>query len=156
MTVSIFLVEILFCIYISQCDSAKILGVSWYPAISHQAFFQPIWKALSLKGHQVTVITSGPMRDKTLLNLTEIDVSFLFEKLKASHQVENITSRKWIWNSVIFIKKLLMTLVEAMWNHQEVSKLMKSDQHFDIVIVEPHIQLIFVLGEIFNAPVIGK
>ncbi|VEN46990.1 unnamed protein product [Callosobruchus maculatus] len=62
-------------------QSAHILGVFQMPSFSHQCVFQPIWKELSLLGHQVTVITPNPLKDPTLVNLTEIDVS------KANYQI---------------------------------------------------------------------
>lgn len=56
---------------------ARILGVFWYPAKSHYAIFQPIWKEFSLRGHQVTVITSFSMIEENLFDLIEIDANVL-------------------------------------------------------------------------------
>lgn len=52
-----------------------------HPSISHQVIFQPIWKELSLRGHKVTVITPNPLKDPTLTNLTEIDISYMYEHM---------------------------------------------------------------------------
>lgn len=61
---------------------ARILGVFAFPSISHQIVFQPIWRELSLRGHQVTVLTPNPIHDQSLTNLTEIDLSFTYKTLK--------------------------------------------------------------------------
>ncbi|XP_050506054.1 UDP-glycosyltransferase UGT5-like [Diabrotica virgifera virgifera] len=60
-----------------QC--VKILGIFPTPSYSHQIVFQPIWKELSLRGHNVTVVTPHPLNDSSLTNLTEIDVSFVYD-----------------------------------------------------------------------------
>ncbi|KAF5275158.1 hypothetical protein FQA39_LY18665 [Lamprigera yunnana] len=54
---------------------ANILAIMPTPSYSHQVPFQPIWKELSLRGHQVTTITTDPVKDPSLVNLKEIDLS---------------------------------------------------------------------------------
>lgn len=66
---------------LSGVYSAKILGVFTIPSVSHQVMFQPIWKELSLRGHEVTVVTPNPLNDPTLTNLTEIDISFVYDAM---------------------------------------------------------------------------
>lgn len=141
---------------IDVSDSARILGISWYPSPSHEATFQPIWKELSLRGHQVTIITSAPLRDQTLNNLTEIDVSFLSELCKKKNLAKVYSRDQWIWNLAVNTRYFLQELVEAMLQSEEVNALINSDEKFDVVIAEPHSPLVFAFGVRFNAPVIGK
>ncbi|CAG9840626.1 unnamed protein product [Diabrotica balteata] len=63
----------------SQC--VRILGIFPTPSYSHQLVFQPLWKELSLRGHNVTVITTHSLVDPNLTNLTEIDISFTYNLL---------------------------------------------------------------------------
>lgn len=143
-----------FCVLESY--AARILGIGWYPAISHQATFQPIWRELSLRGHQVTAISAVPLRDKRLTNLTEIDISFLSDIVLKRDVAKNLLKDNWTWKKVLFFKHLCIDLVELMLKHDEVIDLIKSDQRFDVIIVEPHSPLVFAFGERFKAPIIGK
>lgn len=140
----------------AECNAAKILGISWYPATSHQMMFQPIWRELSLRGHQVTIITPVPMRDEALTNLTEIDVSFLFNAREKSNIISRIHTGSWIWNLVVSVKLVLTEYFDAMLENNDVKALINSNKTFDVVIGEPHSALIFAFGERFKAPVIGK
>lgn len=139
-----------------ESNAARILGIGWYPAVSHQATFQPIWRELSLRGHQVTAISAVPLRDKRLTNLTEIDISFLSNIVVKRDVAKNLLKDNWTWRKIWFFKHLCIDLVELMLKHEEVKDLIQSDQHFDVIIVEPHTPLVFAFGERFKAPIIGK
>lgn len=43
-----------------------------------------------------------------------------------------------------------------MMNISKVQELIRSDEKFDVVIVEPHSPLVFAFGGKFKAPIIGK
>lgn len=75
-------VFILLLLLAPQIQSARILGVFTVASISHQTVFQPIWKELSLRGHNVTVVTPNPLRDPSLINLIEIDVSSQYKNME--------------------------------------------------------------------------
>jgi hypothetical protein len=45
-----------------HCDCARILGIFPSPSFSHQIVFQTIMKALVARGHQVTVISTDPLK----------------------------------------------------------------------------------------------
>lgn len=139
-----------------SCNGAKILGIGWYPATSHQATFGPIWRDLSLRGHQVTAISTVPLRDRELTNLTEIDVSFLFEIIIKSDIPKNFSKNNWAWANAMFFKHLCIDLVESILKSKEVMTLIQSNEHFDVIIAEAHTPLVFAFGEKFKAPIIGK
>lgn len=150
---------IFFCIgadFFAGCNGARILGISWYPATSHQMTFQPIWSELSLRGHQVTIITPIPMKNQSLTNLTEIDVSFLFETRENSNIISKVHTGGWIWNLVIGTRLFVIDLFATMLENKDVNALIKSNETFDVIIGEAHTLLIFAFGERFKAPVIGK
>ncbi|KAK9892163.1 hypothetical protein WA026_018365 [Henosepilachna vigintioctopunctata] len=71
----------------SAVNGANILAFFHNPAISHQFVFRSIVKELSLRGHSVTFVTSDPMKDAALTNITEVDISAsyqIFKNLDAS------------------------------------------------------------------------
>lgn len=144
----------IFVVVFGAAKSAKILGIFPTPSVSHQSVFQPVWKELSLKGHQVTVITPNPLKDPSLTNLTEIDVSEAYEIQK---KTDESIARKLDWKEtleVVFFKNLPQ--YEYMLQHPEVQALIRNpDEHFDTVIVEFIQPVFFAFGARFNCPVIG-
>ena len=69
---------------------ARILGVVPIPSYSHQIVYRPIWRELSLRGHQVVVMTTDPMKDPALTNLTEIDWHFAYGLYNIKHNFTDI------------------------------------------------------------------
>lgn len=148
-------------IYISllcfiRSDAAKILGVAWYPAASHQAIYQPIWRELSLRGHEVTAITVTPLRDPNLKNLTEIDIGSIFKITQRSDVTKVFSKENSFWYTLYSGKHLVGEFLEEMFSNVGVRELINSKQTFDVVIVEPLSEVVFAFGERFKAPVIGE
>ncbi|KAF2883376.1 hypothetical protein ILUMI_22789 [Ignelater luminosus] len=142
------------CLY--SVDSYKILGIFPVPSISHQIVFQPIWKELSLRGHEVTVITPNPLNDKSLVNLTEIDVSFSYKIFIESNLQESITKDVPVNGVVDFIFTLMLNIIEAQLKHPEVQALIQDkDKHFDLVMVEFLNPAVYAFSARFQCPLIG-
>lgn len=58
-------------------ETARILGIIPSPFYSHQIPFRAIWTALSRKGHEVVLVTTDPINNPSLTNLTEITFHFM-------------------------------------------------------------------------------
>lgn len=146
----VFMLVVLF----SVNDSARILGIFPTPSVSHQSVFQPVWKELSLRGHRLTVITPNPLKDASLKNLTEIDVSEAYEFQK---KTDESIAKKLEWQEtleVAFIKNLPQ--YEIMLQHPEVQALLSNpNESFDAMIVEFIQPVFFAFGAKFNCPIIG-
>jgi hypothetical protein len=70
-----------FHIFVNSVQCANILGVFISPLFTHQ-----MCRELSLRGHQITVITPFPFDDPpTLTNLTNINVEFVHEIMKGKN-----------------------------------------------------------------------
>lgn len=141
-------------LFASEC--ARILAVSPLPAYSHQAVYMPIWRELSLRGHSVTLITADPIKDPSLINLTEIDV-------------HDATYNVWASSGIIFLMKehqknpaaiaekyleVYVDLVDSIMNQKGVKKLLNSDASFDLVITEPVIFIGLGFVERYNTKLI--
>lgn len=136
--------------------TAKILGVFPVPSISHQKSFLNIGKELSLKGHHVTFIVTNPMKDTSLTNFTEIDVSHVYTHLKQTSFAETMNRQNSMMDIVFGSRALFEEISEIVLNSPEVKDLINSDVHFDLVLVEPHAAVFFAFGAKFKAPIIGK
>nr|XP_023024872.1 uncharacterized protein LOC111512939 [Leptinotarsa decemlineata] len=137
-------------------ESARILGFFSYPSVSHQSIFRALWRELSLRGHEVTVITPNPWNDPSLINLTEIDVGFTFDIVAEKNFAGNMGKGKSALSRVIYVHDIAMELTEAEILHENVLKLLTYDEyHFDVILVQSLHPLMYFFGAKFRAPVVA-
>lgn len=142
----------------SVCNCANILAIAPLPSYSHQLSFRPLWKALSQRGHKVTVLTTDPVKDKSLVNLTEIDLNGAYEIWKYYKIVELATKHKHnpfrifrAWADV------MGELTDFMMQKPEVQNLLKNDKsvHFDLLMMEPFVTVGAGFSELYRCPIIA-
>ncbi|KAJ8959680.1 hypothetical protein NQ318_021871 [Aromia moschata] len=125
---------------ISHC--ANILGIMPTPSYSHQIVYTPLWKELSLRGHSVTVITTNPVNDPKLVNLTEIDINFVYSYFaNVSKLAENTLT---MWNMYEVFTEIILAFEEVILSFPPVQELIHNKKTFDVVLVE------FVCPELLN------
>lgn len=140
------------CVHI-RC--AKILGVFNAVSVSHQVVFQPIWKELSLRGHEVTVITPNPLKDPTLTNLTEIDLGFLYNNGSESVR-RGLAQGMDHWQMAKLLSIYTVRGTERIFNHSSVLTLIRdNDVKFDVVLAEAMYPSMFAFAWKFKCPLIG-
>ena len=141
-----------------QCVfSARILGIVPTPSISHQVVFRKIWIELSLRGHEVVVVTTDPIADPRLTNLTEINLHFLYDIVE-QYNVSNIIND--YGDSPMKMMNKFITVGDNLVNHQlghpEIQRLIRSeDQQFDLVMVEALELTFFAFKHKYQCPLIG-
>ncbi|KAK4872337.1 hypothetical protein RN001_014366 [Aquatica leii] len=132
-------------------DGARILGYIPTPSYSHQVVFQSLWRELSLRGHQVTLLTTDPINDSTLTNLTEINLNFTY------NEVPKVFS-KLIGSSVLKSMKIFSDasahIIELQLQHHEVQKLLQEGS-FDLLIAEQLSTVPFAFAKVFQCPSIA-
>ncbi|KAL3288277.1 hypothetical protein HHI36_002725 [Cryptolaemus montrouzieri] len=140
----------------SEVNSARILAWFFIPSISHQIVFQPIWKELSLRGHQVTVITSDPLNDSTLKNLTEIDMKISYEVWK---EIDISNFRREIMTVSEIdsgFHKMFEKVIDITSRTEEIQEILrKPKNHFDLILIEAHSPILYGLQHKFKAPLIA-
>ncbi|KAF5295475.1 hypothetical protein FQR65_LT10463 [Abscondita terminalis] len=115
--------------------SAKILGVFPYPAYSHYLLGDRIFKELSARGHEVTVISPYKEANLTknfkqvLLTNTVLEAEALRNNLFADHSGLNVIQK------TITVDLLGLTFSEKALNDQKVQEFLQTEQEFDAVIV---------------------
>lgn len=140
---------------IAYVHSAKILGVFNFPSISHQLVFQPIWKELSLRGHEVTVLTPNPLKDPSLTNLTEIDLSFqykTFEKLMMRLSTKGTNHWSMMSN---FATGITENVRELLFSDTILNFINDNTSSYDVVLVEAVDPAAYAFAAKFGCPVIG-
>lgn len=150
-------VILLLVVNISFSNSANILGIITTPCYSHQAPFQPLWRELVVRGHQVTVITTDPQKNASIKNLKEIDISHtydIYERYKVFHALcaSNM--------SFASMGKLLAELFHETQEYQlslpEVQNLITSKSvKFDLVIAEAQSPIMMSFAWRFKSPLIA-
>ncbi|XP_044749014.1 UDP-glycosyltransferase UGT5-like [Coccinella septempunctata] len=150
-----FSVTLLLIFCASHAYSAKILGVFMTPSYSHQVVYQPIWRELSLRGHEVTVITPNPLHDSKLTNLTEIDVSASYKIFRDENE-KGMLEEKSLLGEMKRFSKIFEMLAHYQLGHPDVQALIKNkNQTFDLLLVEYLYPAMYALKDIYNCPMIG-
>ncbi|KAF5302526.1 hypothetical protein FQR65_LT00898 [Abscondita terminalis] len=139
-------------VFLPHCECARILAVIPTPCYSHQVTFQPIWRELSLRGHQVTTLTTNPINDPTLTNLTEIDLHPSYD-IWDKH-ITKISSTHFLY-FFIAVSDVLEKIAHYQLSHPQVQRLINSDtEKFDLVMLEFNFMQTHAFAKKFNAPTV--
>nr|ATN96017.1 UDP-glucuronosyl transferase 343B2 [Aphis gossypii] len=133
--------------------AANILAFMPMPLKSHFSGFQPMFEELARRGHNVTVVSAFPLKDRRVPNYTDVDVmpsrgvpDFDVMHLINSNFMISVTNR---W----FFANLLSNQLEQ----PNLKDFVRSDDNsFDLVLIESFLQEYTVaLGHKFSAPVVN-
>lgn len=142
-------------------EAARILAIIPIPSYSHQIPYRPIWSTLSQRGHEVVVLTTDPINNSNLTNLTEINFKNNYAELQQTVDfLKNaLNGETWLKAEYEKVEIVCNKISENIYKHHEVRKMYAPDsgQKFDVVIVEVLMTpSLFALAHRFNAPLIGK
>lgn len=147
---------IFFFLLFAYANGAKILCYFSFPSISHQVVYQPIWKELSLRGHEVLVLTPDPLNDATLTNLTEIDLSYTYSIVTDFNMPDRIYKDNGVTNVAEGFFELCEKLAKTQLQNVEVKNLLADKKRaFDVILVECFHPLAYIFAAKFKAAVIG-
>lgn len=145
-------------LFVGTVSGARILAIVPTPSISHQVVFRSLWRELSLRGHDVVLMTTDPINNKSLTNLTEIDLNFSYDLKNVKHNVTHIIN-KYGGNPFRMLSAIIHMyddICSEQLNHVDVQKLLLDENvHFDVVIVEVLHLSMFAFGHRFDCPMIG-
>ncbi|KAK5640318.1 hypothetical protein RI129_011129 [Pyrocoelia pectoralis] len=140
-------------LFVLQCHGARILAIIPTPSYSHNIVVQPLWKELSLRGHHVTTLTTEPIRDPRLINLTEIDLGFSYKTMLKNLQKKIYSDHLELYkfgylrHAEVCDEQLGHPLLQAIIKNQSES--------FDLVIAESSRLPILAFAHRFRCPSIG-
>lgn len=135
-------------------ECARILCVFPTASLSHQIAFQPIWRELSLRGHDVVTITTNPLNDPALTNLTEIDISYLYDHTRSI--MTEVRTEKNHWEFLDIIKTFEATFFEGMFKSpQVVSMINDNNVNFDVVVAEFVMPAVTAFAYKYKCPFVG-
>ncbi|KAG6460587.1 UDP-glucosyltransferase 2 [Manduca sexta] len=144
-----------------QVDSARILCVFPFPAVSHQNVFHTYNKEHLRRGHELVVISPNPMKDRAPGNITEIDISHTYKMLLNLKMDGVFVPKRGVITTMDSLTSVesysqLINMMTEQFNPPEVKKLIayRHKEKFDLIVVEalPYMQTIY--AHLFNAPLI--
>lgn len=149
------LLHFLLLVFVShQCDGANILAVVLHTAYSHQVAFRPLWTELSLRGHKVTLLTTDPINNTTLINLTEIDLSAGYDVWQSTDIIE-YSERHSMFAVLNKILEVGSDVIDAEMRVPQVQELLhRKGYKFDLVIAEPYYPFAMAFSEWFDCPLV--
>ncbi|XP_049958524.1 UDP-glucosyltransferase 2-like [Schistocerca serialis cubense] len=118
-------------------DGARILAAVPFPSVSHQYPLRMIVLELVKRGHEVTFITTDPIK-KNIANYTEIDISPAYRYLRKTFDWMEMAKHAWdpvemLWG----MEDMAGPICEDGLKSPEMLKFLKSNkQRYDLVIVE--------------------
>lgn len=116
----------------------------------------PIVKELSLRGHQVVVLTSHPYNDTFLSNLTEISTNYMTNCYSGVTQTKYSTKHQTSYEITKRILEMSSTMAEMTFNNVNFKRIYENtEEHFDLIIVHNMSPVFYSLSSRFKAPIIS-
>lgn len=139
--------------------SKRLLIITPAPSYSHQIVFRALCLALNKRGHEIITLTPNVLNDSSLINYTEIDFGFEYEKIDDT----DLSQTRWNLTQLGGLKTRLLRLghdiAEDVLSHPDLLKYYANGTNvqFDAVIAEMIMTpAIYMLAHKFHAPLIGK
>ncbi|XP_072746848.1 UDP-glucosyltransferase 2-like [Anoplolepis gracilipes] len=138
--------------------SKRLLIITPAPSYSHQVVFRALCLALNQRGHEIVTLTPNILNDSSLINYTEIDFGFIYEKIDDT----DLSQTRWNLTQLGGLKTRLLRLghdiAENVLSHPDFLKYYANGTNvkFDAVIAEMIMTpAIYMLAHKFQAPLIG-
>ncbi|XP_054281292.1 UDP-glycosyltransferase UGT5-like [Macrosteles quadrilineatus] len=146
----------------TEVDPARILIVLPFPAHSHHIFSTAIMKALVQRGHHIVEYSPIPPV-KPIINHTYVEIHTRFEKELSGWSYEGFIHQTTHLDKSFFgckfrrIWEMNYPICEDTFSHPNIQKLLKSQEAFDLVMVESTFgqESLLALGHRFSAPTIA-
>ncbi|XP_054725200.1 UDP-glucosyltransferase 2-like [Anastrepha obliqua] len=135
-----------------QC--AKILAIFPFPGPSQYICVQAYLKALASRGHQVTSISAFPQKEP-LPNFRDISIEEVLSGYEETI-VNVIEEERNKWQELNLYYDFFTGGTLSVLKSTRVQELLRSDEHFDLIIVEAlQMDAIYTLAHHYKAPIIG-
>lgn len=124
-----------------------------FPSISHHMVFRPIYRELSIRGHDVTVVTPCPLEDPDLVNLSVIDLN---ETERERNLTKGFSSSSSTFSKINYAHRLCNEVVMDHLDNKKFQMLLNSGRQFDIVLVQALGPLPLAVAAKFKVPIVCK
>lgn len=138
-------------------DCARIFCVFSYPTAAHQKVFRTLTEELLQRGHELTVVTSGPSYpDNENPRFKEINVHDVSYNMWTAETLDHIQKLKENLDKVRSprIAENLHKLFMLQFGTEEFQKIIKGDNKFDLILLEERLSSSIIVSHFIKAPVI--
>ncbi|KAF5285532.1 hypothetical protein FQA39_LY16597 [Lamprigera yunnana] len=136
------------------CLSARILVIMTIPLYSHQAYFYPLWRNLSQRGHELSIYGTHLMNDPNLKNITEYYIDYTEKDVDITDMLKKLETS--LWGIIDFVYTVTYKIDADLLTMKPIKTLIESkDEAFDLVIVESMSASMYLFAEKFKAPLIA-
>lgn len=161
-------------IFVQNIKAFKVLGILPFASKSHHAIGSSILKSLADIGHEVTVISAFPFKEK-VKNYHDIKVTKILEVFERGEIIVEFLLKHYNHNTlpgdevnpfifgkypaigtIFILSKMNADVVDLFMEDNEVQKLLKSDQKFDVCVIENFlVDALLGIAEKYNCIVIS-
>lgn len=144
-------------VFFQSVNCAKILAIVPTPSYSHQVAFAGIWKELSLRGHDITLVTTDSIKGENLTSLRQIDVNFLYKVFEDFDYPAVISENKKSYFTILdILTKIFYEIEDRLLSHPPIKELIKNEnsEGFDIVLAEAMAPVFYAFSYRFKCPLI--
>ncbi|XP_048002440.1 UDP-glucosyltransferase 2-like [Leguminivora glycinivorella] len=140
-------------------ETARILSFLPVPSISHDVVFKAIHEELLRRGHEIVVVTAGPLYNNLQApdNLTEIDIHNVSYSLARQRGITSITKKETDPSENLrrFLKFTADTFAKQIQTPGVQKLLTHKSRYFDLIFLDASSRISIVLSHVFSAPVIA-
>ncbi|PSN46987.1 hypothetical protein C0J52_17341 [Blattella germanica] len=115
-------------------EAARILALFQFNGKSHFVMFEALLKGLAAKGHDVVVVSHFPQKNP-VQNYTDISVEEALTEAVNSFTLDFALNFRY-YNLLYFFWQENLEFCEAVFEHPNIKRLIKSEEKFDLVITE--------------------
>ncbi|XP_049862078.1 UDP-glucosyltransferase 2-like isoform X2 [Schistocerca gregaria] len=153
MNASVPLILVLMAVRVTH--SARILGIIPTASISHQLPFRLIALELAKRGHQVTLMTTDPIR-KNIQNFTEIDLSMTYDYWRKTFDFTSMSDKSPV-EIIATSSPTGNVMCEIQLESQQIKDFLRSQPSFDVVILERLLYYCYygLIHQLGSPPTIG-
>ncbi|KAM7362331.1 uncharacterized protein ACRADG_013090 [Cochliomyia hominivorax] len=140
---------------LGEINAAKILSIFGYPGPSQYIMGLALLKGLAERGHEVTSISTFPQKTpiKNFRDVPVMENSKLFEPVMTYAVSQD--NRKSFFDELFEYAEIGLEMSVNVLENPKFKEIMKSEK-FDLIIVEAfNSEVLYGLGEHFNAPMVG-
>ncbi|CAH0561450.1 unnamed protein product [Brassicogethes aeneus] len=129
-----FFFMIFFCT--SSVSALNILVVFPHPGVSHFKVFEPMFKTLADKGHNLTIVSYLP-QNTVVKNIRDVRLDESLQSFKEIITFEMLQgSRRFMWEGPVRLKEFAAESCESAFENDNLKKFLKEDNSFDVILME--------------------
>lgn len=139
------------------CDTANILVICPYSEKSHFWIFEPLFKELAFRKHNVTVISEFP-QNSPITNYRDVNIANDSASASSWNKLNlAVYSKFQTWLCLPLILEFSGITCDIVLSHQNLQNFLTENNEFDVILYDPFVTNCFLgIAKKIGAPILGK